>query len=148
MADKLTLHVVSHTHWDREWYLSWQQFRHRSLRMIDHLLAIMEREPDYRSFMLDGQVLVLQDYLEIKPENTERIRALVRAGRLLIGLWYAQPNVYMAGAEAMIRNLLLGRKEAEKFGPYMGVCYLPDAFGFTAQLPLLMDGFGISDVVL
>jgi alpha-mannosidase len=148
MADTLTLHVVSHTHWDREWYLTWQQFRHRSIRMIDRLLDLLEADAGYRCFTFDGQVLALKDYLEIRPENAERIAARVRDGQLLIGPWYTQPNVYMVGAESMIRNLLLGRREAAKLGPVMNVCYLPDAFGFTAQLPQLMDGFGIPDIMV
>jgi alpha-mannosidase/mannosylglycerate hydrolase len=73
----------------------------------------MEQDPEYRYFMMDGQVLVLKDYLEVRPENRPRVESLVKAGRLLVGPWYSQPNEYMVSGESMIRNLLLGIRESE-----------------------------------
>ena len=145
MEEKLTLHIVSHTHWDREWYLSFQRYRWRFVKTVDRLLDSLECDPDFRVFMLDGQFLVLKDYLEIYPENKARISDLVKAGRLLIGPWYTQPNEYMSSGESMIRNLLLGIRESEAIGGVMKLCYLPDAFGQITQLPQLVRGFGMSE---
>ena len=78
-----TIHIVSHTHWDREWYLPFQQFRLRLVHLIDNLFAIFDREPEYRYFMLDGQAIVLEDYLAMRPEMSERIRQAVQSGRLV-----------------------------------------------------------------
>ena len=78
-----TLHVVSHTHWDREWYRTFQDFRFRLVRLIDHLLDLLESEPGYRHFTLDGQTVVLDDYLAIRPEQEPRLRRLVETGRVL-----------------------------------------------------------------
>jgi alpha-mannosidase len=78
-----TLHVVSHTHWDREWYLPFQEFRFRLVTLMDCLLDLLDRDPGYSSFLLDGQTIVLDDYLEIRPEREARIRQLAQDGRLV-----------------------------------------------------------------
>ncbi len=145
MEEKLTLHIVSHTHWDREWYLSFQRYRWRFVKTVDSLLDSLERDSDFRVFMMDGQFLVLKDYLEVFPGNKSRISKLVRSGRLLIGPWYSQPNEYMVSGESMIRNLLLGIRESEAMGGVMKLCYLPDAFGQITQLPQIARGFGMGE---
>ena len=80
-----TLHLVSHTHWDREWYLTFQQFRLKLVHLIDGLLEILESGPDYKYFMLDGQAIVLEDYLAIRPEREETLRGFIRSGRAWMG---------------------------------------------------------------
>jgi mannosylglycerate hydrolase len=147
MNDMWTLHLVSHTHWDREWYFTFQQYRRRLVKLMDRLLDLFERDPRYRYFTLDGQTLPVRDYLEIRPERAAELRKAVSEGRLLIGPWYTQPNEFMSSGEAMIRNLILGFREAEAFGGVMRVGYLPDEFGHISQLPQLMAGFGIEDMV-
>ena len=107
--------VVSHTHWDREWYLTFEEFRYRLVQAMDGLLQIFQEQPDYL-FMLDGQVIPLLDYLDIRPEKEAELRELVRAGRLLIGPWYIQPDEFLASGEALIRNLMLGHRLAQRFG--------------------------------
>src|SRR3989304_2225563 len=87
-----TLHLVSHTHWDREWYLTFQQFRLKLVHLIDGLLDLLDADPDYKYFMLDGQTIVLDDYLFMRPERADVIRAHVRTGRLLIGPWPLPPG--------------------------------------------------------
>lgn len=145
---KLKLHIVSHTHWDREWYMTYQQFRRRFVKMMDHLLEIFWENPEFRSFTLDGQTIILHDYLEIRPEKRDQIVKLVKNGKLIIGPWFTQPNEFMVSGEAMIRNLILGYRECGRFGKVMKVCYLPDAFGHISQLPQIMAGFGMQDAVL
>ena len=113
MDSDLILHIVSHTHWDREWYMSFQKFRRRFVKLMDRLIDLLESRDDYKFFTLDGQVLVLKDYLEIRPENAGRIIRLVQEGRLLIGPWYSQPNDFMVSGEALIRNLMLGFRETK-----------------------------------
>ncbi|MBL7063318.1 MAG: hypothetical protein ISS49_03790 [Anaerolineae bacterium] len=139
--------VVSHTHWDREWYLSFQQFRVRLVEMMDALLTLLEREPRFTSFTLDGQMVLLEDYLEVRPEKRAQIRERVRQGRLLVGPWYTSPDEFLVSAEALIRNLMLGHRFAAEFGGTMKVGYLPDSFGQVAQLPQILQGFGIGAAV-
>ncbi|HLI71088.1 MAG TPA: glycoside hydrolase family 38 C-terminal domain-containing protein [Ktedonobacteraceae bacterium] len=142
-----TLLVVPHTHWDREWHQTFQQFRMRLVKCINLLLNILDSDPDFTYFMLDGQTIILDDYLEIHPEEAERLLTYVRAGRILIGPWYVQPDEFLVGGEAIIRNLLLGMRQAAPYGGAMPVGYVPDCFGHIAQLPQILRGFSIENVV-
>lgn len=142
------LFVVSHTHWDREWYLPFQLFRLKLVRLVDRLLRILAEDPDYRYFTLDGQAIVLEDYLEVRPEREAEIRAHVQSGRLLIGPWYVLPDEFLVSPEALVRNLLLGRRVCRRFGPAMPIGYVPDTFGHISQLPQLIRGFGMDAAAL
>lgn len=149
MDKEFTVHVVPHTHWDREWYFTFEEFRYRLVKMFDRLLALMQ-SGEITYFTADGHTLLIDDYLEIRPEREEELRALIRDGRILIGPWFTQPNVYMSDAEAQIRNLLRGREEMKKYGDTMAMApinYLPDMFGYHAQLPQIMKGFGMTHLV-
>ncbi len=140
--------VVSHTHWDREWYQTFEEFRIRLVRLVDKLLDILASDHDYRYFTLDGQTIVLEDYLEIRPQKEEEIRRLVQQGRLLIGPWWILPDEFLVSPEATIRNLMLGDQVARRFGAKMEVGYLPDPFGHIGQMPQILAGFGIDVAVL
>ncbi len=143
-----TLHLVSHTHWDREWYLTFQQFRLKLVHLLDHVLALLASDPAFRFFMLDGQTIVLDDYLAMRPEREQEIRAHVQSGRLLIGPWYILPDEFLVSPEATIRNLLQGERTARRFGAKMPVGYLPDPFGHIGQMPQILRGFGIEAAAL
>ena len=143
-----TLTLVSHTHWDREWYQPYQEYRMRLVQLIDRLLDLLEQDQDYRYFTLDGQTIVLEDYLEIRPEREEELKQLVKAGRLLIGPWYILPDEFLVSPEATIRNLLLGDSVARQFGPKMEIGYIPDPFGHISQLPQILRGFGMDTAVI
>jgi mannosylglycerate hydrolase len=138
--------LVSHSHWDREWYRTFQDFRARLVDLIDRVIEICDADPGYH-FLLDGQTIVLEDYLEIRPERAQRLRALCAEGRLAIGPWYVQPDSLIPSGEAHIRNLLLGRRVGEAIGPVSRVGYTPDSFGHPAQFPQLFSGFGIGSFV-
>jgi alpha-mannosidase len=136
--------VVPHTHWDREWYLPFEQFRLRLGSVVDGVLETLERDPSFTSFTLDGQAIVLEDYLEVRPENARRLQALLDAGRLEVGPSYVLPDEILVGGESLVRNLLLGRRVCRRFGVEpSGAGYLPDSFGHPAQLPQILAGFGI-----
>ena len=136
--------VVPHTHWDREWYLPFEQFRLRLGAVVDGVLDTLERDPSFTSFTLDGQAIVLEDYLEVRPENEERLRTLLTAGRLEVGPSYMLPDEILVGGESLVRNLLLGRRVCRRFGVEpSGAGYMPDSFGHPAQLPQILAGFGI-----
>jgi alpha-mannosidase len=136
--------VVPHTHWDREWYLPFEQFRLRLGAVVDGVLDTLERDPSFTSFTLDGQAIVLEDYLDVRPENAGRLRALLDAGRLEVGPSYVLPDEILVGGESLVRNLLLGRRVCRRFGVEpSGAGYLPDSFGHPAQVPQILAGFGI-----
>ncbi len=143
----LTAFVVPHTHWDREWHRPFESFRARLVEVIDEVLTILEDDPEYRRFTLDGQAIVLEDYLELRPEKRDALRRHIQAGRLRIGPWYVLADEFLVSPEALIRNLALGRRICGSFGPPMPVGYTPDSFGHVSQLPLLASGFGLDSVV-
>ena len=144
---KPVLHVISETHWDRTWYFPFQGFRWYLVEFMDRLIRLMEKDPDYKHFLLDGQTVVLEDYLAIRPEMRGRIETLVKAGRLLVGPLYVLPDEFLEGEEAWVRNFLIGMRDARSFGRSVEVTYLPDSFGHIAQLPQIVRGFGIDCVV-
>jgi alpha-mannosidase len=138
--------LVSHSHWDREWYRTFQDFRARLVDLIDRVLELSAADPGYR-FLLDGQTVVLEDYLEIRPDRAAALQALCAEGRIAIGPWYVQPDSLLPSGEAHVRNLLLGRQLGETFGPVSRVGYTPDSFGHPSQFPQLFAGFGIDSFV-
>src|SRR5664280_1388471 len=140
--------VVPHTHWDREWYDPFQTFRLKLVRLVDGLLELMERDSSYSHFLLDGQVAVIDDYLEIRPENEERLRALTVAGRISVGPWYILMDEFLVSGETIVRNLQTGLRRAGAFGGAMNVGYLPDMFGHVAQMPQLLAAAGFEDAVV
>src|SRR5437588_826743 len=136
--------VVPHTHWDREWYVPFEVFRLRLGAVIDGVLDKLEADPEFRSFTLDGQGIVLEDYADVRPDNVHRLRALLAAGRLEAGPWYVLPDEILVGSEALVRNLLLGRRVCRRFGVEPTAAgYEPDSFGHPAQLPQILAGFGL-----
>ncbi|MEW5786078.1 MAG: glycosyl hydrolase-related protein [Bacillota bacterium] len=141
-------YIVPHTHWDREWYATFQQFRFKLVRLVDRVLETLETDPSFKYFTLDGQAVILEDYLEIKPAERGRLEKLIAAGRLLIGPWYVLPDEFLVSGEALIRNLLRGADLCRAFGGLMAVGYVPDQFGHIAQLPQILTGFRIDAAVL
>ena len=98
----------------------------------------MERDSSYTHFLLDGQLAVIDDYLEIRPENEDRLRALTAAGRITVGPWYILMDEFLVSGETIIRNLQAGIRRGSAFGGVMEVGYLPDMFGHVAQMPQIL----------
>lgn len=141
------IHLVPHTHWDREWYEPFQVFRMRLVELVDQLLDSMDAD-ERLAFTLDGQVATIDDYLEIRPENRHRIERLIAQGRLAIGPWQILMDEFLVSGETLIRNLEIGWHAAEAFGAAMPVGYLPDMFGHVAQMPQILRRAGIRHAVV
>ena len=140
--------IVPHTHWDREWYKSYQDFRLALVELIDTLLPLLERDASYPHFMLDGQMAVVDDYLEVRPEAEGRLRALAASGRVSMGPWYILMDEFLASGETIVRNLQMGLGRGAAFGGVMEVGYLPDMFGHIAQMPQILRLAGFRDAVV
>ncbi|SDX12767.1 glycoside hydrolase family 38 C-terminal domain-containing protein [Paenibacillus sp. CF384] len=141
--EKKKMFLTPTTHWDREWVMTKGQFQVRLVNLIDRLLHILDEHPTYR-FLLDGQAIVLEDYLAIKPEQRERIAALMESGRLVTGPWYVLADQFLENGESAIRNLLIGMDLIRQMrGRPMMLGYVPDSFGSIASLPMILNGFGI-----
>jgi mannosylglycerate hydrolase len=139
--------VVSHTHWDREWYMPFQEYRIWLVEFMDDLLRVFDQKPGYKCFTLDGQTSVINDYLEVRPEKTERLKKLVAEGKIFVGPWYTQPDEWLVSSESLIRNLMLGHRVGQQFGNVSKVGYVPDNFGHPSQLPQIFRGFEIDNFV-
>src|SRR5262249_54509506 len=138
--------LVSHFHWDREWYRPFEAYRARLVDAIDRVLGLLAAGDGYR-FLLDGQTVLLEDYLQIRPARRAELERGLGEGRLAAGPWYVQPDSLLPSGEAHVRNLLHGRRVGETFGPVSRIGYVPDSFGHPAQLPQILTGFGIATFV-
>src|SRR5207249_8703093 len=136
-------HLIPHTHWDREWFLPRAAFHARLTPMVDGLINRLHADGAFRSFLLDGQTVLVEDYLRARPERDNDVKALVKTGRLQVGPWYVLADEQIPSGEALVRNLLLGAADAERWGGRLDVLYSPDAFGHPAAWPTLAREFGI-----
>lgn len=142
------IHVLSHTHWDREWYLSLEQFRGSLIIELDRVFDMLTNVSyNFHHFHMDGQYLMVEDYLEVRPSMRQTIAGLNRNGKLTLGPFYSQPDVFLSSGEALIRNLMLGMSLSSDLGGTSTVGYLADTFGFIGQMPQLLRGVGIHSFV-
>jgi alpha-mannosidase len=139
----LIFHLIPHMHWDREWYLPRAAFQARLVAVMDDLLERLQTNPAYRTFLLDGQTVIVEDYLRARPEREAAVKALVKTGRLQVGPWYVLGDEQIPSGEGLVRNLLLGAADAERWGGRLDVLYSPDAFGHPAAGPTLAREFGM-----
>ncbi|WP_251865656.1 mannosylglycerate hydrolase [Enterococcus malodoratus] len=144
---KKTVHVVPHSHWDREWYFTTSRSKIYLMHDLKKVLEQLEKDTPYDSFILDGQASLLDDYLNWRPQDKARIKQLVQQGKLIIGPWYTQTDQLVISGESIVRNMLYGMKICEEFGDYMNVGYVPDSFGQAASMPQIYREFGIDDTM-
>ncbi|HAV1933564.1 mannosylglycerate hydrolase [Enterobacter hormaechei] len=138
------VHITPHMHWDREWYFTTEASRILLVNNMEEILTRLEQDTEYKYYVLDGQTAVLEDYFAVKPENRPRVKALVAAGKLIIGPWYTQTDTTLVSGESIVRNLMYGIRDCLAFGEPMKIGYLPDSFGMSSQLPHIYNGFGIT----
>lgn len=138
------VHITPHMHWEREWYFTTEASRILLVNNMEEILTRLEQDTEYKYYVLDGQTAVLEDYFAVKPENRPRVKALVAAGKLIIGPWYTQTDTTLVSGESIVRNLMYGIRDCLAFGEPMKIGYLPDSFGMSSQLPHIYNGFGIT----
>lgn len=144
---KYTVHVISGTHWDREWRYTAEQSKLRLGQLIDNLLDLLDKERRFKCYHLDGGSVVLDDYLSVRPENRKRLEKYIRAGRISLVNWYTLPETFTVAPEALIRNLLVGKRVANPLGGSMRAGYTATSYGQTSQLPQIYKGFGIESAL-
>jgi alpha-mannosidase len=147
MTKPLQVYVYVHTHWDREWYRTFQQYRLRLIEVVDDILEQLDNDSlDY--FTLDGQAIVIDDYLEVRPENKDKLINYIRQGTIEVGPWYVLPDEFLVSGESLIHNLYLGHKISRQYGETTKVGYLPDTFGHSVDIPSILKGFNINNAML
>jgi mannosylglycerate hydrolase len=142
---KNKVHVVPHSHWDREWYFTTSRSKIYLMKDFKDVLDTLESNEEFKYFMIDAQASLLDDYLKWMPNDEGRIKSLVNKGKLVIGPWYTQTDQLVISGESIVRNLYYGIERCKEFGNYMKVGYVPDSFGQSAQMPQIYNGFGIKD---
>jgi len=147
VTKKYVMHVISGTHWDREWRHTAEQSKPRLMELIDSMIAILEQKHSYKVFCLDGGMVVLEDYLTVRPESRDKIKKLIQAGRVDLTNWYTLPDMFTVAPEALIRNLKLGQDMAREYGGAMKSGYTATSYGQTSQLPQIYQGFGITNAI-
>ncbi|WP_339248100.1 alpha-mannosidase [Paenibacillus sp. FSL F4-0243] len=146
-ASKTVVHVISHTHWDREWYMPYEAHHVKLIETINSLIETFESDPDFKSFYLDGQTIVVEDYLQVYPEKREIIQRLCDAGKLSLGPWYILQDEFLTSGEANVRNLQIGHRDARTFGPISKIGYFPDSFGNMGQAAQILQQAGIDTAI-
>lgn len=137
------------THWDREWYKTVDEFRYMLIPVLDKVINTLQTNPAFKIFTLDGQTSVLEDYLTIRPEKREVLTKLIRDGRIIIGPWYTMPDEFLLSGESLIQNLLAGHRIASGYGAKpLKNGYVCDIFGHIANLPQILNGFGIDSALI
>lgn len=142
-----TIHVVSNSHWDREWDYPFEKARLLLLDFMDELLDLLDNDSDFHSFTMDSQTLCVEDYLEIRPEERDRVAKHVASGRLIVGPWCSLPEEYIVNGESLVRNLVIGHRVAQSLGKVSKIGYTPFSYGQTSQMPQLYNGFGIDTII-
>ncbi|MCK5863100.1 MAG: hypothetical protein KAH38_11480, partial [Candidatus Hydrogenedentes bacterium] len=145
--ERKTIHVVSNSHWDREWGYAFEETRLLLLKFMDELLELLENNPDFHSFTMDSQTLCVEDYLELRPEKRKLIEKHVKSGRLLVGPWYSLPEEYLCNGESLVRNLVVGHRSAQALGQVTKSGYTPFSYGQTSQIPQIYQGFDINTII-
>lgn len=139
--------VYTHTHWDREWYKPFQEFRLRLVEVIDEVINQLDSNK-VDCFYLDGQTIALEDYLEINPLKKDKIKELIRDKKFFVGPWYVLADEFLVSGESLIRNLIIGINQSKEFGCNDYVGYLPDSFGHISDMPRILKSFGINNAVV
>lgn len=142
--EQININIIPHTHWDKEWYFTSSRSLIYSLKDFDEIIEELETNSDFKCFHLDGQLSIIEEYLELHPNKLNQIINLVQKGKLIIGPWYTQPDTLVISGENLLKNLELGIDYAKKFGKYQSIGYLPDSFGMSSQMPQIYKNFNLS----
>ena len=142
---RTTLHVIPHTHWDREWYEPLEVYRFQLVKMVDRLLEVLDTDPGFRHFHFDGQTAAIEDYLDVRAAVEPEVRRFVEAGRLSLGPWRILMDEFLCSPETIVRNLRQGIATADRLGGSMRIGYIPDSFGHVSQMPQILRLAGMTD---
>jgi alpha-mannosidase len=145
MPARTILHVVPHTHWDREWYEPFEVYRFQLVKAVDRLLEVLDTDPGFRHFNFDGQTAAIEDYLEVRAAVEPEVRRFVEEGRLAVGPWRILMDEFLCSPETIVRNLRQGHERAGRLGGAMRLGYIPDSFGHISQMPQLLRLVGLTD---
>jgi 2-O-(6-phospho-alpha-D-mannosyl)-D-glycerate hydrolase len=140
-------HFIPNTHWDREWLYDFQETRMFLVEFMDKLLQIFKDYPEYKTYLLDSQIIPIEDYLAIRPEKKDDVMERIKEGRLQVGPWYTLPEEHLVNGESLVRNLLIGHRLSEYYGGTMKIGYSPFSYGQASQMPQIYNNFNIDTIL-
>ena len=140
------LHIIMHTHWDREWYFSKDETKVLLRNHMENVFDFLQTNPEC-IYVLDGQSVMVDDYLELQPDAEDRMKHFVANKQLRVGPWYTQTDLLLVHGESILRNLYYGIRRAKDLGDPMLVGYAPDTFGHASQMPQIYRMFDINSTV-
>ncbi|WP_179394153.1 alpha-mannosidase [Lacticaseibacillus absianus] len=143
---KKKVYIISHSHWDREWYMGYEQHHMRLISLMDDLFDLFEHDPEFDSFHLDGQTIILDDYLKVRPEKKDELAKWIRLGKLRVGPFYILQDDFLISPEANVRNTQYGLRDAKRWGQPVPLGYFPDTFGNMGQTAQMMTLAGLDTV--
>ena len=131
--------LTGHAHIDLAWLWPVAETRRKIRRTFATVLTLMERYPDlyFNQSSAQAYAWIEQD----DPELFAQIQQRVQEGRwdIVGGMWVEPDGMLLAG-ESWVRQILYGQRYfEEKFGKKASVAWLPDTFGFAANLPQLLQ---------
>ncbi|QNO37353.1 alpha-mannosidase [Protaetiibacter sp. SSC-01] len=149
-ASELVFLAVGHSHLDMAWLWPLRETRRKAARTYTRALETLDRRPDYVYGTSQPQQLAWMKAEQ--PDIFDRIRSAVRDGRLeLQGTFWVEPDTNLPAGEALIRQATVGRRFLrEEFGlddELLRICWLPDTFGYSGQLPQILRGAGMDRFV-
>lgn len=145
---RLKLHVISHLLWDREGLATFQESRLGLVWLLDRFMTAFANRPGFGGLVLGGQNILIEDYLEVRPQYRALISELAQRGRLCAGPWYVLPNEFLVSPEALVRNLLLGEQTAASISARFDLGYMPGTAEHIGQLPQVLRGFGLGSMAI
>ena len=143
-----SVRLVAHTHWDREWYLPFEEFRDKLVPTLDLVLELVDEVEGWTHFHLDGQTAMVDDYLDVRPEREADIRRMIASGALSIGPWVTLVDEFLVSGESIVRNLEDGVARSRELGGDPTVAYLPDQFGHIGQMPQILTLSGFDNAIV
>lgn len=135
------------TAWERDGLATFEISRARLLDLLeDFSRRVFADEPV--KLITGGETALLDDVAALRPDLQALLTVYNAAGRVTAGTWYVQPAGVLISGEALVRNLLAARADADQYGLDLAhTAWMPFADGYPGQLPQILCDFGINALV-
>lgn len=140
-------YAVGNAHLDLAWLWPMAETHRKTSRTFAAQLRLLEEYPEYK--FLQSQPASYEMCRKYYPELFERIREAIGKGQWIAeGAMWVEPDTNMASGEALIRQLVHGKRYyKDVLGTDSVILWLPDTFGYTAALPQILQGCGVKYLV-
>ena len=136
--------VTANSHLDLAWLWPMAETRRKTARTFAAQLRLLKEYPE--ALFLQSQCAEYELCLRHYPDLFEEVKKAISEGRWIAdgGMW-VEPDTNLAGGEALVRQFLYGRRYfRDVLGVESRVAWLPDTFGYSAALPQIIKGFGMT----